>query len=702
MRKKFISKQKLICFRQYSRKKFAAFNSLGKVIKISTLCAACSLIVSPVQGQTKGENDSVSKKLDLEEVEVVGQKSTILLNELPRMVELITVKAIQNNPSQSFQDLLGYHSNIDIRQRGPFGTQADVSIRGGSFDQTLVLLNGTNLSDPQTGHHSLNLPIDQETISKIEVLNGPSARSIGANAYSGAINVITRPIDKNQVTASLNFGQYNFMREHLSVNLVSKNTKNLFTGGYAQSDGYAKNTDFKNYHFFYHGIFNLNSTTNTFVQLGYSEKGFGANSFYSAKYPVEYEWNKNMFFNAGINTGREIKTKSQVYWRRHYDRFELYREGNGYYVKDTNGLYINSTNDTAGLWYTNHNYHVTDILGTDLNITVNSIAGKTSFGGSLRSENIMSNLLGNNLVIPVEVKGADSVYYTKQASRNNMEIYAEHVYRNEYLLVSAGSMVNWNSFTPDKFYLVPGIDINLMPVKYFSVIGSLNSTLGMPTFTDLNYQDPSNQGNNQLKPYTQLSIEGGIKYQSDVFKVKTVLFATNGKNNIEWVYNDTTFKFSPINVPVSKSKGFEISFDYQSREADFMQIIVKRIFLGYTFINTYRETPEAVSKYSNMRQKFVANLQQEPLPNLILSWNFMFKERTGYYLTYDFENNKNVANKYPEALVVDLRISYSFKSIGMYIEGANLTDNIYYEAGSIPQPGRWIRGGINIKISKKD
>ena len=87
-----------------------------------------------MQGKSKGETDSVSKKLDLEEVEVVGQKSTLLVGEIPRMVELIPAEAIQNSPAQAFQDLLEYRSNIDIRQRGPFGMQADVSIQSGSFD----------------------------------------------------------------------------------------------------------------------------------------------------------------------------------------------------------------------------------------------------------------------------------------------------------------------------------------------------------------------------------------------------------------------------------------------------------------------------------------------------------------------------------------------------------------------------------------
>ncbi|MBN2484758.1 MAG: TonB-dependent receptor plug domain-containing protein [Bacteroidales bacterium] len=702
MKRKHFSKSKMVYFKQYSRKKYAAFNSLGKIIKISALCASCSLIICPLQGQAKGDTDTISKTLDLEEVEIVGQKSTLLIDEVPRMVELIPAQVIQNSPSQSFTDLLEVRSNIDIRPRGPFGAQADVSIRGGSFDHTVILLNGTNLSNPQTGHHSLNLPLDQETISKIEVLNGPSARAIGANAYTGAINIIARPSGANKATASLHIGDYGFLREHIAIDFVVKNSSHLVTAGQAQTNGYCHNTDFYTHHVFYHGIYKLNPSTMAFLQMGYNQKSFGANSYYTPKFPDQFEWNKSFFFNAGIVSGRQVKTRAQVYFHRHSDRFELFREGKGYYNYNLSGNLINTVGDTAPQWYKNHNYHLTDVYGAETNVTAKSALGKTTFGASLRSENILSNQLGSMLAVEIPIKENSSLFYDRQASRNNFEIFAEHSYTNSFLFVSAGTMLNHNTFAPDKLYVIPGADINLKLTRQLSILGSYNYTIGMPTFTDLNYQGPANQGNNSLLPYTQHSFETAIAWNFQALKMKSAVFYTLGKNNIEWAMNDTSFKFMPINVELSKNQGFEFSLNYSPESSNRFNRVLNNLFVGYTFIGTYRETPDALTKYSNIRQKFVVNIQQKLVSGLLLSWNFMFKERTGYFLTYDFDRDTYLANNYKNIYLVDLRISYTIRNIGLYIEGSNLTNALYYESGSIPQPGRWLRGGVSVKITGKD
>ena len=83
-------------------------------------------------------------------------------------IQIISLKEIENAPVQSIEDLLEYAMNVDIRQRGRQGVQSDISIRGGSFEQVLIMLNGIKLNDPQTGHHNLNLPISLEQIEKIE------------------------------------------------------------------------------------------------------------------------------------------------------------------------------------------------------------------------------------------------------------------------------------------------------------------------------------------------------------------------------------------------------------------------------------------------------------------------------------------------------------------------------------------------------
>ena len=126
------------------------------------------------------------------------------------MVSVIPREEIEYAPVTSIQELLEYVAGVDVRQRGAEGVQADISIRGGTFDQTLILLNGVNITDPQTGHHNLNLPVSINQIERIEILEGPAARVYGPNAFSGAINIVTRQPDKTSWKLAIEGGSFGY------------------------------------------------------------------------------------------------------------------------------------------------------------------------------------------------------------------------------------------------------------------------------------------------------------------------------------------------------------------------------------------------------------------------------------------------------------------------------------------------------------
>ncbi len=128
--------------------------------------------------------------------------------------------------------LLQQVSGIDIRQRGVEGMQADLYIRGGSFDQTLLLIDGVKLEDAQTGHHTLNLLPPIDLIERIEILKGPAARIYGQNAFTGAVNIVTKAagLGKNQLSAQAgSFDQY-----HLKATLQTKIKKGCFRTSFIQ------------------------------------------------------------------------------------------------------------------------------------------------------------------------------------------------------------------------------------------------------------------------------------------------------------------------------------------------------------------------------------------------------------------------------------------------------------------------------------
>ncbi len=237
-------------FRRWGRKGYSVFQSMHKVIRIGFLSTTYLLFAIPSNAQKNlmlAGHDTIStmKNIDVEEVVVNAQRVPVAFPQVSRIVKVIGKAEIQSAPVQSLQDLLRYALNVDIRQRSNLGVQSDISIRGSSFDQVLILLNGININDPQTGHHSLNLPVSLDAIERVEILEGPASRIYGPNAFSGAINIITGSSDQTSLKIRASGGQNGYYDGGLSGTYISGKTTNFFSVDHRNSDGYIKNTDFQ-------------------------------------------------------------------------------------------------------------------------------------------------------------------------------------------------------------------------------------------------------------------------------------------------------------------------------------------------------------------------------------------------------------------------------------------------------------------------
>ena len=156
---------------------------------------------------------------------IQGNRINIPFRETSRNIGVMTDLEIKDLPAQSIPEILSYIPGVDVRQRGPVGVQADIGIRGGTFEQTLVLLNGLKLSDPQTGHHSLNIPLNFTNLTRVEVLKGPGARIYGQNALSGAVNFITEVPENRYAGIRLYGVQYKVFGGTLDLAHPSKSYK---------------------------------------------------------------------------------------------------------------------------------------------------------------------------------------------------------------------------------------------------------------------------------------------------------------------------------------------------------------------------------------------------------------------------------------------------------------------------------------------
>ncbi|MDD3355707.1 MAG: TonB-dependent receptor plug domain-containing protein, partial [Dysgonamonadaceae bacterium] len=197
MNKKQINTTRAFRFKRFAGKSYSAFNSLNKVVTIGfltgfTLVSAHASSVSPNEAvRLEVKSDTIPDQ-ELEEVVVTASKAELPLSRASKIVTLITKTEIERSPAQSVQDLLNNVAGIDVMQRGPHGVQSDISLRGGSFDQVAILLNGINLTNPQTGHYSFDIPVNLSDIERIEIIQGPASLVYGASAFAGGINIITK------------------------------------------------------------------------------------------------------------------------------------------------------------------------------------------------------------------------------------------------------------------------------------------------------------------------------------------------------------------------------------------------------------------------------------------------------------------------------------------------------------------------------
>src|SRR5690554_309357 len=182
-------------------------HTLPLLVWVAATGAASPAWAQSTDSSPTAEPDSAA--IALHEVLVTENRMLIPFNRLNRNVQLLGREQIEALPARSINELLSYATGVDIRQRGPFGTQADLSIDGGTFEQTLVLVNGMKILDPQTGHNSLNLPIPTDAIERIEIIRGPAARIYGINSLTGAINIVTKKPESDGLATHL-FGGSSF------------------------------------------------------------------------------------------------------------------------------------------------------------------------------------------------------------------------------------------------------------------------------------------------------------------------------------------------------------------------------------------------------------------------------------------------------------------------------------------------------------
>lgn len=674
-------------FKRFARKSYSVFNSIHRAVTIgvlsgSALISAHAASLTPTEStfiQTK--TDSISEK-ELDEVVVTASKAQLPLSLAAKQVAVITSKEIERAPVRSIEELLNYKAGVDILQRGPHGVQADVSLRGGSFDQAAILLNGVNLTNPQTGHYSFDIPVNLSDIERIEIVQGPSSLIFGAGAFSGGINIITKKEMRSSAFAEIEGGMHGLFGAEAGGAYKMSNSLHRLSAGYKRSDGYIENSDYNIFNLFWQSRFDLNGS-HIDIQAGVNDKKYGANTFYAAAYPHQYDDTRGIFASIKGETGGKLKFMPQLYWSRHYDVYHLFRPG--------------TSNIPA--WYTSPNYHRSDLYGLNLNMQYMSGLGITSFGGEFRNEGILSSNLGRAM-------RRKSGNYDKWDNRSNIGFFAEHNFVFDNLTIAVGGLYNYNTALADTlrsggFY--PTVNASYRANDAVSLYASWSKSTRMPSFTDLYYKAGKHRGFAGLTPEYSQSGEVGFRYREGALTANANAFHTRGDNLIDWILNPSDKLYHAKNLASLNSYGASLDAAINMHQWLGERQFLQSVQIGYQYITQKsagagQNNPVSMYVFNYLRHKFTAGVHHRVVRGLVLSWNFRWQSRAGNYLKYIPETKEEISTSYRPFALLDLKASYVLPNMEFFINANNLFNATHADFGNIPQPGFWLTGGVRYSI----
>ncbi len=579
-----------------------------------------------------------SQKL-LEEITIKSGRILTPFNEENRSLIIVDSIYLQNTTAKNLSEILQQIIGVDIRRRGNDDIQTDLYIRGGSFDQTLLLINGVKVEDSQTGHHQMNLSLPTHLIERIEILKGPGSRIFGMNAFNGAVNIITKKNEEKR-ELKLGYGSFKTLDVSSTIPINSKGFSNILSATFKNSDGYRYNTDYNYFNFFYSGNINIQDSELDILYTN-SDRKFGANGFYaSPQAKDQYEETNASLLNIKISRqSNEIKSESSVFWRRHEDTY--------IYLRDNPSFYKN-----------NHTSHKIGFLS---NVSFMSDIGITGVGIDLSNTWLESNNLGKR-------------------NRFISTLFVEQLLKKGKFNITPGvafSIYEKPNNDIFKSKLFPGVDLSFIVNKNIILHANVGETFRIPTFTDLYYSDPNNEGNENLDPEKAFTNEIGLRYLKNSLQLSMSLFNRKSSNLIDYIKSNPEGKWSPQNIKNVTTNGLEIDSKYLIGNNG-------SIHFGYAYLNdNYNQ--DALSRYSLNSYKH----------RILMSVDHKVSSNVSQFISFRYGVRENQSDENDKS-VIDYKIGFKKERWETNIYLNNILDSKYYETNLVEMPGRNI--SLNWKL----
>ena len=584
------------------------------------------------------------QEIELDQVELMSSPR-IEVNKADNSISILTIsnEEIKKNTATNVSELLQQVAGLDIRRRGAEGMQADLYIRGGSFDQTLLLIDGIKVEDPQTGHHTMNMTIPLEVIEKIEIIKGSASRIYGQNAFTGAVNIITKKEIKNDLSIELSNGSFDQKRGGFTIQKELKNSGILFNYSRKESEGYRYNTDYENDEFFIKSNFKIKDQKISAIGA-FNERKFGANGFYASPAAID-QYEETQASLIGFSTTykkNDLILKPKLYWKRNQDMYVYLRQDPSVY----------------------RNLHISNKVGAELNASTSNSLGNLGLGFDLSRVSLKSNNLGERKRTML------NMFVEQQVILNNDKIDFTPGLAITYFSDVSTKLNYQNNFFNNLFFY-PGMDLGYRLNNNLKLYTNIGFTYRIPTYTDLFYSSPTTLGNENLKLEKALTKEIGLKYLKDDFNFNFSLYQRDASDIIDYVRNNEAEPWQASNIREINTSGFELNVGYKFYLGSFR---MQTINIGYSNIDDeLLETDFAFSRYA------LNSLKNQ------ITGTYTFEINEKIYSTVAYKNaERSDEEKYT---VIDFRTSYKLDKFTLSVILNNILDSEYSETNLVPMPG---------------
>ena len=656
-------------WRRWNRKGWSVFASCHRSVSIGVLSVGMSILMLTTREASAQQADTtaVYRNLRIREVGVTGSPTAPARNA-QSYTPLFDRKAFAAEPASTLEAVLRLAPSVDIRERGGRGAQADISVRGGSFDQTMVLLNGIDFTDARTGHQSHALPVDLDCISSVELLDGLP----GVGAYAGAVNIRTAPLRPTYMRFEGSGGQYGYAYVNLSGAVTEGRLSVLGAASYRRSDGYRHNTDFSNYNAYVRATYAAERAGYFDFQAGYQDRDFGSNGFYAAYNPDQWEHTATALTSLRWlkRVGRFALGASASY-RKNFDRYD-WRRG------------------------TRLNRHMTDNVGARLWSDFDWSAGTTTLGGDYAYNHIFSTNLGLLLDRP-------HGHYTHADARHTGNVWLRHEKRWARFDVSASGGA---SFTPYGSSALWNLSGGWRPGDSWRVEAGASQSMRLPTFTDLYYSSPAQINNLDLTPERAITVHLGAAYARGVWSASVQSYYRAGRDIIDWVWYEDSDRSPEAwrgkwhSEQTSRLNTFGAEFTGVCAPTEGF---LRRITLSYGYVTTDRNADIiARSAMDFMRHKAALGIEIRFLRRMTLALTGSVYDRNGEYTAYPVPGDSSVTEvrSYDPYFLLDGRLQWEKGWCRLYVDASNITDTRYCDIGGIPLPGFWCTAGVVLTFGR--